>query len=510
MLRRSKLRCAIVCSFALAAIPTYAALPHLHPNTTKYRETGARPAVGRSGSAAIELRALRGISNDTEIEVTTGHFDSGTAAPGKLDKVQVKLFAPNGKLLITDNYRKSLAAGGYATFSYGVAQRGQKVSLQATVSGIDGSRTDVVSADDVVRLRPDLIVTDLHAPHFATIGANMLVVATIHERNGEAGARANCVLSVDGVDVDHANGIWVDAGDSVTCEFTHHFNSLGVKQISVAATGVAPADYDASNNSIAQQIEVVPPTGVPVRYTAVVHEVTENVLSTTRHHEQTTGTDNDYTLDQTNNASTTTHASDYSTQMIIERAMSFPVTAQAILWSDGQQIMSRSDEVGVSSYTDDGASQVTCGYTFDFPHSVQVCSTNMLLYGQPYQITSAQIWNQSQTVTYYSSFTSITRAFGVESVYSSNDEFSYSTGPQPVPAFGDLLNLRVALTDMVGVYDIDVALPMTPLDYRFDQPEDCQTFDFQFMPGEFSGYDCSAYSIHSFGKQALIFGTDTH
>src|SRR5262245_55245597 len=93
----------IVCLSALVASPIYAAKPTPIKNSVKYKDAGARPANGRSGSAAIEVRALRGQSN-TDIEVTTGQFDNGTA-PGVLEKVQVKVFGMTGDPIVTDNYR---------------------------------------------------------------------------------------------------------------------------------------------------------------------------------------------------------------------------------------------------------------------------------------------------------------------------------------------------------------------------------------------------------------------
>ena len=82
----------VVCLVAALISPVYASRPQAFHNAVKYRDAGVKPATGRSGSAAIEVRALRGRS-ETSIEVTTGHFDPAAAPAGKLDKVQVKLFA---------------------------------------------------------------------------------------------------------------------------------------------------------------------------------------------------------------------------------------------------------------------------------------------------------------------------------------------------------------------------------------------------------------------------------
>src|SRR3954447_24871199 len=94
-----------VCLVAFVAVPMYAGRPQLFQNSNKYRDAGAKPGTGRSGSAAIQARALRG-QHATLVEVTTGQFDSNVAPVGKLDKVQVKVLASNGDAIVTDNYRK--------------------------------------------------------------------------------------------------------------------------------------------------------------------------------------------------------------------------------------------------------------------------------------------------------------------------------------------------------------------------------------------------------------------
>src|SRR5947199_574668 len=148
----------LVCAIMLSS-PVYAALPQAFKNAVKYKDAGAKPATGRSGSAAIQARALRGQSQ-TDIEVTTGNFD-GAAPVGKLDKVQVKLFTNAGDVA-TDNYRN--IGSGYGSFAYASAPRGQQFQVQANVSGIDPKRTDVVTAGGNVKWRPDLTVASIQAP----------------------------------------------------------------------------------------------------------------------------------------------------------------------------------------------------------------------------------------------------------------------------------------------------------------------------------------------------------
>src|SRR5437763_8768340 len=211
MSRSARSGAVLVCLAAFMS-PMYAARPQIQPNSTKYRDSGAKPATGRSGSAAIQARALRG-QTETTVEVTTGQFDGGAAAAGKLDKVQVKVFNGHGDVLVTDNYRKGALSGANGSFTYDWPSRGQKVQVQANVSGIDPNRTDVVTVSTNVALRPDLTVSSITAPGQAIAGSNVTISALVGEINGDLGARANCVLKIDGAVADQANGIWVDAGD---------------------------------------------------------------------------------------------------------------------------------------------------------------------------------------------------------------------------------------------------------------------------------------------------------
>lgn len=228
---------------------------YLHSNAIKYADNGAHPATGRSGSASIMSRALLGKDGSTVVEATTGTLDQG-AAPGTISKVQAKL--NHVGTLSTANYN-GLNAGGYWTQSYTGLQRSDKVQVQANVRGIDGSRNDVVTVSNDVRLRPDLAASNLTAPAKAKVNTVVDISAQVSELNHDVGARATCVLTVDGTTVDHADGIWVDAGDAVTCAFQNTFTTLGNHTIAVSATNVVPGDWDTANNTVTGTIEIVNP-----------------------------------------------------------------------------------------------------------------------------------------------------------------------------------------------------------------------------------------------------------
>jgi hypothetical protein len=229
-----------------------------YPNAQKYRDHGAHPATGRSGSAAISTRALVGRSGRTDVEVTTGSFDDVASATGTLASVQVKAFTPAGRLAFTSNHN-ALNGGGAASFAYTSLPRGTPLQLQAVVRGIDGTRSDVVTVVDAVHARPDLVAIRLAGPDRAVTGQPVNFEAFIAERQGDLGARASCVLYVDGAPVDRADGIWVDAGGTVACAMTHRFETVGAHALELRVVNVQPGDYDDSNNSVSSSIQIVAP-----------------------------------------------------------------------------------------------------------------------------------------------------------------------------------------------------------------------------------------------------------
>jgi hypothetical protein len=235
-------------------------LPRLHSNKVKYRDHGKKHGTGRSGSARLSVRALYGPSaagrpSETLLEITTGTFDDGSRPPGTLTKLQIRQFDGAGHVLSKIDDRKR-ASGGYAQYVLPNAIPGSTFQVTAHVKGIDRARTALVTAQEQVKRRPDLAASDLQAPARATPNAPVNISALVSELNGDVGARADCVLLVDGVEVDRARAIWVDASSSVNCAFTYAFTAEGTKRLTVAVQQVAPGDWDNDNNSVAGQITI--------------------------------------------------------------------------------------------------------------------------------------------------------------------------------------------------------------------------------------------------------------
>src|SRR5207249_1285310 len=181
-------------------------------------------------------------------------------APGRLATVQVKAYSRSGKYVFTDNHT-GLSGGGTAIFPYTVLPHGTPLEVQTLVRGVDDPRTDVVTLADTVHLRPDLVAWRLQAPDQSPIGAAVNLKGFVLERNGEVGARADCVLYVDGTAADRATGIWVDAGGMVACAMTHVFTEARTYSLELRVENVRPRDFDDTNNSVSASITALSPSG---------------------------------------------------------------------------------------------------------------------------------------------------------------------------------------------------------------------------------------------------------
>ena len=232
------------------SIPGYAIA-----NTKHYRESGVGNATGRSGSAHLTARALQGKDGNTDIELTTGALDSSATPPGSFAKVQFKPLDQNGNALFAQNFGPLSTPAGYYAFTSSSLGRHQQAQFQVNINGID-HRTDVLTLVETVKLRPDVAVQPLHLPDSATVNMPVTLHANLVELNGDAAATTTCQLLVDGVLVDQAKNVYIDAGGSVSCEFTYTFNATGGHNIQVTAASVSPADWDTDNNTASATLNV--------------------------------------------------------------------------------------------------------------------------------------------------------------------------------------------------------------------------------------------------------------
>ena len=229
-------------------------------NRVKYSNKGHQATTGRSGSATLTVQAIQMPAGDLEVWVSSGAGDAWEqqTGPGNIERVQMKLLDSRGELIGTYN-KNNLQAGGFVRFKLPVVPFGSRVQVQANVSGVDGRRVGVVTVTDVVSRLADLSVENVSAAARTGQGHPVTIGATIRESVGQMGARADCVLSVDGQEQDRSKGIWVDAGGVVSCVFTHTFHDAGEKNVRVHLDNFIPGDADASNNAASTQVTVLRP-----------------------------------------------------------------------------------------------------------------------------------------------------------------------------------------------------------------------------------------------------------
>lgn len=223
-------------------------------NTVKYSDAGQKPTSARAGSAALTARALIGRDMVTQLEVRATPADTNRTVQAQIERLKVKAIGYNADTLFQVNHN-GLSGASYTRTYTGLGWL-MTLQLQANVTGIDANRTDVVNATVPVLLRPDLSPW-VWLTQRARVGEPYTVSAWVGEGNGHVGARADCVLYVDGAAVDRAQGIWVDAYGMVTCAFTHTFTSEGTKQVEVRVENVNPGDWNPDNNSSGGEVLVV-------------------------------------------------------------------------------------------------------------------------------------------------------------------------------------------------------------------------------------------------------------
>jgi hypothetical protein len=233
--------------------------PTLVSTAVKYRDTGGRPATGRSGNAVVDAMALLNKEGVATIQFSTRHATDWWHY-GYINKAQIKASAPDGRHKFTRNLVESDPWYGPQGPIPGVVQigglgRGDEIQVQANVEGIDPHRVDVVTVTERVKALPDLTV-QVVAPAEAQTGTPLNVLATVRERNGDMGAYGVCELLVGGEPVDYGWGVWVDAGDAVTCALTWTPQVPGTYPLEVRVRMPWDSEWDTTNNTDTDTVQV--------------------------------------------------------------------------------------------------------------------------------------------------------------------------------------------------------------------------------------------------------------
>jgi hypothetical protein len=432
-------------SLVVLAATTASAGLTFTPNMVKYRDTSLPHATGRAGDSTIDAIALLGKDGTTDLTVT---------ANGSIDKVQLKA---DGDAAVNYN---NLSGTTFNQRLDGLAVH-LPLQVQANVSSAGSSREDVVTADEIVKLRPDLVVTAVRAPDRAMPGLPFEVSATVRELNGDVGARADCVLAVNGVEVDRSRGIWVDARDSVTCKFAAVLQTMGEQTLTVSASNVDPGDWDDGNNSASATITIAEPFDhyVAGALEAQIHN--HNYADAPWAHF-------DITTDSWNQWSdfygTSTLPIDGASMTARYQETTDGTPVDDIQW-EKMALHSRIDGPGyhcIFGYDDWQTDNAT----------LTVCQTSAFVSTPVVQFHADR---SSVAVAYISQGWDSRFRDANGNVYTWHTSNSYTEGLQS-PHFGSSVSLVVTLTDGVNTIQAAPTIPLASYSRRYGLPYECTTY----------------------------------
>ncbi|MBW3552297.1 MAG: hypothetical protein KY466_02235 [Gemmatimonadetes bacterium] len=476
--------------------------PRFSSNTVAYRNSSAKPAVGKAGSATLTGNVLLDATGRADLFIAAGGTEGGTPV---LTRVQIKGFDSEGRLLFTRNDAPGPDTRR-ATYVLAGIDRSSRVQVQANVAGADPVRTGVVSLDVPVRLRPDLQVAGIAAP--GRVGARTMVgiSATIRELNGDFGARADCALFVDDVEVDRAWGIWVDAGSSVSCAFRHRFDRVGLAAVEVRLVGVEPRDFDPANNAAGTTVDVmlIPSAFV---YDASFEDITFE--SSWRSEYRWASPDGRYGVEGVDSSEFSGREQNAMLWAWSPRAVSFPIDELIVRQMTRDEVIHAARLLAVEpdwSWSDDWGSQECVGRWFDTPNGFaqfEICSVAWTGW-EPF--TYLQYSRHAGEVTYHSrgEVRWWDHDAGYEDVWSWNHSGTYSAGR--MVSYGREYGFFVYLQDANGVSRMQPLVWLEPFSESYEMPWQC----WEYADDWGSARSCYESRFQASGMRAWVAGWPTY
>jgi hypothetical protein len=439
--------------------------PQLIANRTRYRDRGFHPTTGRSGSASLTTRALLGRDGNTELEVSTSYWIDDYWADGRLTQVQTKAFDPEGKHMRTFTHARP-SEDGKATFTYRGLARGAKLQTQAVIHGIDPRRADVVTVDETVRLRPNLRVVDVTAPARVRSDTWTNVSAIVAETNGDVGVETSCGLYVDGQLADWAYWVWVDAGDRVTCAFSHRFTGDGKKRVEVRLGDISPRDDDPADNTASVEVEVVGNNELYYWATFSDRRSEDYVFSSSKWEWPGVYAD-EYGFEETYS----THERSVVLYAWMHRDLGRPLPRVQVTERTGGAVVHQGEYQVTEDY---GGADWACGSAWDGAAGAHLYLCTYAYFGE----TSVSYERYAGQVVYHGS--SYSRVWdgltGEEYVYSYNyvDAFSWGGGLGPL---GSDYQLSLRLIDGGNAYTADAVMPLSTSEGGYHSPRECWSWE---------------------------------
>lgn len=471
-----------------------------YSNRERYRNRGRGHGYGRWNDIEVEGMSVLGADRITRLTLTTGTLDPLTAGRGDITKVQVKAYSPEGSKLYTSNFNH-LNPAGIQKVSLRDLTVGSLLYIRVHVRGArahetncgcrgrghddddrgrgssrgrdrdrdrddsrwdrrdrgddddcdDDPRTDVVTLVDTVKAAAALNV-DINLPPSTVVGAPTVITGTVSEVNGDVGTRADCQLWINGKLVDTAQGIWVDAGDAVSCAFTYTFTNTGNQTVEVRVSG----DGGNGQNPILVADGGTVSVGSPIA-TAWSAEAEDRTVNNTTVLDYTWWRPDGSHKEYSNTETTATRSQTINVQGTISRAVVFPLGSITLSVASTGTTWEDESWTALASVLD--ALGRPCA-TKDIPdHGAMFFVCRGLQGG-----TSWGYQRFAGRVTYHS--VGFSRTFDVrdnfDEYYTWNDEYTTSESGGRLRDFTGGVSLRLTITDAGGTSTFNPVIPMTP------------------------------------------------
>ncbi|HEU0053883.1 MAG TPA: hypothetical protein VFQ39_11935, partial [Longimicrobium sp.] len=451
----------------------------LHRNRDRHRDREHRHHYrGRNDWADVEAVAVLGPNGITKLTATTGDLDDSTViGRGIITRLQVKVNpeACHGRSR-SGRYTRHSEGDGCGcgrTFNYerldertetvsvpGLS-RGDSILVIATVR--DGRRIDHVQLWVEVVLPPALKV-DLVVPPKVVVGAPTVVSATVTETNGDMGAGGTCKLYVDGVLVDQATGISVDAGETVTCAFTYTPTHTGPQNLEVRVGGSSGTGGTTVTANDVATVDVVS----PVATTFAASAEDRSVATTTRleyHWEKPDGSHKEYDKSETYTDRTQTIA----VTGTLTRGALFPLGSVSLSFESGGVVWHAEAWSALAGILDGDGNTCNNQQMTDQGAIFYICAT-------PLGVTTFGYSRFGGTVTYHATgyqntFDSVS---GAGDYFTFNDNYTtYASGGQMRP-WGSDVKVTIRVTDPLGTFTVAPVVPLTSFDSTTPAPRSCE------------------------------------
>jgi len=213
---------------------------------------------------SLSVEALKGQNGSTDVYLKVS-AQTGWTSPELAKKILLKAIDKDGNALWAKNYMNVALSEGRAKYSYDDLARHMPIKAQVNVKTQQSVNEEVLKAGTIVMLRPDLKVARAITEPQARVGQAINVEVVVQELNQDLGASFDACVREGGTVLDSLTGAYVEPGGVSSLVFSFALDKPGVHNLTAEVKNVQPGDYDATNNTLDFQIEVINPQ-IPAQY----------------------------------------------------------------------------------------------------------------------------------------------------------------------------------------------------------------------------------------------------